>query len=193
MKRTILMMAATMALTVFLIGGVAYAASVTCDRAGDTNPAIGECRGTIEADSITGSGRGEVIDAMAGNDTVDARAGNDSVMGREGQDTIHGGGGQDSLSGGQDADTLYGDRNHDYLYGGGGRDDYFGGPGPDTIVADVSLPGDAETVSGGTGDDIIVTTDGIVDDIDCGDGHDTVDVDPIDNVSPTCESITIHL
>jgi len=187
MKRTIMMMAATMALTVFLIGGVAYAASVTCDRAGDTDPDVGECRGTIEADSITGSGRGEFIEALAGNDTVDARSGNDTVNGREGQDTIHGGGGEDAITGGDDNDTLFGDRRHDSLYGNGGSNEYFGGPGPDLLEGDVSLPGETETFSAGTGDDLIYTTDGVEDDIDCGDGNDTVVADPIDKVSPNCE------
>ncbi len=189
MKRTILMMAATMALAVLLIGGVAYAASVRCDGAGDTDPDVGECRGTIEADSISGSGRGEFIDALAGNDTVDARAGNDSVLGREGQDTIHGGGGEGAIAGGPDNDTLFGDRRHDVLTGNGGSNQYFGGPGPDTLAAELSLPGETETLSGGTGDDLIVTNDGVEDDIDCGDGNDTVRADPFDKVAPNCEAV----
>jgi len=187
MKRTILMMAAIMALTVLLIGGVAYAASVTCDGAGDTDIDFGECRGTIEADSITGTSRGGFIDALAGNDTVDARAGNDQVYGREGQDTLHGRGGEDDISGGADNDTLFGEGGHDFLFGGGGSNAYFGGPGPDTIEADVSLPGETETISGETGDDIISAVDGVEDDIDCGGGNDTVAADAFDIVAPNCE------
>jgi Ca2+-binding RTX toxin-like protein len=87
----------------------------------------------------------------------------------------------------EDNDTLFGDRSHYYLYGGGGRNEYFGGPGPDTIVADVSLPGETETVSGGTGDDTIFSRDEVQDDITCGDGNDTVHADSIDNVAPNCE------
>jgi Ca2+-binding RTX toxin-like protein len=188
MKRTILMMAATMALTVLLIGGVAYAASVTCDGAGDTDVDVGDCRGTIEAYAITGTSRGEFIEPLAGDDTVDARAGNDTVNGREGQDTLHGRGGEDSITGGADNDTLFGESGHDKLFGNGGSNTYFGGPGPDLIEPDASLPGETETISGGPGDDIIVSVDGVEDDIDCGGGNDAVAVDPIDKVAPNCET-----
>jgi hypothetical protein len=50
------------------------------------------------------------------------------------------------------------------------------------------LPGETETISGGTGDDIIVSVDGVEDDIDCGGGNDAVVVDPIDKVAPNCET-----
>jgi len=56
--------------------------------------------------------------------------------------------------------------------------------GPDTIEARVSFPGETETISAGTGDDLIFAEDGVVDDIDCGGGNDTVAVDPIDKVAP---------
>jgi Ca2+-binding RTX toxin-like protein len=194
MRRTILLMA-TMTLTVLVVGGIAYAATITCDGAGDQQPAPEDCRGTDQADSITGTSSGEFIDARAGDDTVDARAGDDVVFGREGQDTIHLRSGEDQVDAGAGSDTLFGEGAHDSLSGGGGVNLYFGGPGPDRIVANTEAtetgPQGAgaagEEIHGGTGGDLIFANDGLKDIIDCGGGSDAVANDPIDEVAANCE------
>jgi Ca2+-binding RTX toxin-like protein len=189
MRRTILLMA-TMTLATFVVGGIAYAAVVTCGGEGDTDPDPGDCRGTTEADSITGTSRTDFIDALAGNDAVNARAGDDVVLGREGQDTIHGRSGEDDVVGDEGSDTLYGEGAHDNLNGGGGTNLYFGGSGPDRIGAttEASVGGTAgEEIYAGPGNDLIFARDELQDIIDCGGGSDEVANDPIDQVDPNCE------
>jgi Ca2+-binding RTX toxin-like protein len=194
MRRTILLMA-TMTLTVLVVGGLAYAATIKCDGAGDTDSDLGECRGTADADSITGTAHGEFIDTLAGNDTVDARGGHDIVFGRDGQDTLHGRSGEDEVLGDAGSDTLFGEGAHDQLTGGGGVNVYFGGPGPDRFIANTEAsntgaegPGAAgEEIHGGTGGDLIFANDGLQDIIDCGGGSDEVANDPIDQVAANCE------
>ena len=51
MKRILVLLAA-MVTGVLLVGGVAYAASVTCDGTNDQDPDPGECQGTLNADRI---------------------------------------------------------------------------------------------------------------------------------------------
>ena len=76
--------------------------------------------------------------------------------------------------GGDGDDNLSGTKNPDQLFGDGGADTITGGAGPDTL-------------RGGPGNDTINAKDGVVDDIDCGDGMDTADVDANDTVV-NCES-----
>ena len=61
--------------------------------------------GTAGNDNITGSNRGDTINARAGNDEVDGAAGADSLAGGAGNDTLTGGAGADRLVGGHGIDS----------------------------------------------------------------------------------------
>src|SRR5215212_9649034 len=60
MRRTIMLMA-TMTLATFVVGGVAFALDFTCDGQLDADTDLGECSGTTNADSITGTSRTDFI------------------------------------------------------------------------------------------------------------------------------------
>ena len=80
------------------------------------------------------------------------------------------------LSGGDGDDVLTGGNGGDKLIGGAGDDRLVGGDGTDEL-------------SGGPGDDVIDARDGTEDDIDCGDGNDTVIVDSTEDGVVDCETV----
>jgi Ca2+-binding RTX toxin-like protein len=73
--------------------------------------------------------------------------------------------------------TIDGGAGVDTLGGGALRDTITGGPGPDHVIA-------------GDGDDAVFVRDGDVDEVDCGDGADTVQADPVD-VLTDCEGVSL--
>jgi serralysin len=189
---------ATMLFAVLMIGGVAYAAVIKCDREGDLEPAPGACLGTDQSDNITGTGKGDFIDGAGGNDTINARAGFDEVEGSGGEDTIHGGPRTDRLRGGFGSDVMFGEGGDDIMaeeflgQAGSGNNQYFGGRGDDQIDAGSSFEGEVETVSGGPGDDFIFSDDlfNVRDNVDCGRGFDSVNADSADVVNlDNCEDV----
>lgn len=102
--------------------------------------------------------------------------------------------GADTKSGTATADTLDGLAGADVLKGLDGNDTLIGGDGPDTLYggdgADVLRPGEGrDTVYGGAGADTVRAVDGMVDEVTCGDGTDTVHVDWRDRVSTDCENL----
>jgi Ca2+-binding RTX toxin-like protein len=106
---------------------------------GATSSAVRE--GTRGDDTLTGSGR---------QDVIIGKAGNDRLGGLGGDDTIVGGPGRDRLSGGRGDDTI---NSRD-----GARDTADCGPGWDTVVADTNdvVPASCEhasfRIAGGAGD-----------------------------------------
>lgn len=109
-------------------------------EAGDGNKYI---FGNDKANTITGSGYSDRIQAGNGNDTVNGGNGNDEIWGEGGNDTLNGGegrdvlygnAGNDTLNGGGGADLLLGDKGDDKLDGGAGDDYVFGGEGNDTMT-----------------------------------------------------------
>jgi len=84
--------------------------------------------------------------------------------------------GADVKRGTDSADTLDGRAGADTLSGLGGNDTLIGGVGNDTL-------------NGGDGADTIRAEDGMVDEVNCGAGTDTVFVDWRDKVSTTCENL----
>ena len=111
-------------------------------------------------------------DKLYGDSTV-AGAGYDYLDGGDGDDILLGGALDDALFGGEGNDFLQGDSGtgsndgDDYLDGGdgddillgeGGRDEIHGGDGADQIAGDnggTDTSGDADTIFGGAGNDII--------------------------------------
>jgi Ca2+-binding RTX toxin-like protein len=103
---------------------------------------------------------------------------------------ISGGGGDDELIGAGGADTIDGGAGNDYIDAGFGDDTINPGPGHDTVYAD-RRGGDCGPLwcTEPYGNDTIDLRDGEPDSVDCGFGQDTVYADPVDTVSPNCETV----
>src|SRR5215213_1783497 len=88
MRKTLLLLT-TMALALLVAGGVALAATVTC-QVGVT------CNGTSSDDTITGTTSNDTIKGRGGNDTISALDGIDKINGGPKNDTMDGGAGNDT-------------------------------------------------------------------------------------------------
>ncbi|WP_193186591.1 DUF4347 domain-containing protein [Nisaea sediminum] len=128
--------------------------SITVSYAGAANWRVGldNIKYTIAGpttgnDALTGDGTANTIDLLAGND---------SYSGLAGADTITGGAGNDTILGGDDADVVLGGDGNDSISGGAGADNLSGDAGDDTFAAtSADITGLAETISGGTGTDVL--------------------------------------
>ncbi len=118
--------------------------------------------------AIEGTGAGEVINALAGDDVVFGYGGDDTLHGQGGDDILFGGDGDDNLNGNNGADMLFGGdgtddlrgvNDDDLLDGGAGADALRGGNGDDTLVWD----GADTSILGEGGDDTLRVTSGDAD------------------------------
>ncbi|MGZ3403010.1 MAG: beta strand repeat-containing protein [Phenylobacterium sp.] len=135
--------------------------------------------GSNGPDTIHGMLLNDQIHGGAGNDLIDGGAGDDNITGDAGADTVTGGVGNDTISGG-DGDQIQGQDGADVL----STDTYFnisarvvldGGAGNDSLAAHSLSAGQAATLLGGDGDDLIdVTSPGGTAVVDGGSGADTV-------------------
>jgi hypothetical protein len=79
------------------------------------------------------------------------------------------------------------------LFGGPGSDRLTGGPLRDSIsgegTVEEGVPG-SDVVRAGGGDDRVWVDDGLVDQVECGAGLDTVTADELDVVAADCEQVT---
>jgi Ca2+-binding RTX toxin-like protein len=117
-----------------------------------------------------------------------------TVSGTEGADdifveaytgsTIRGLGGNDRLVAYDANDNIEGGDGDDYLEGGFGNDTLDGGPGVDQFNGDRT-----ETDVFAVGNDQIRARDGNAEQVSCGLGSDTAQVDALDVVDSTCESV----
>lgn len=152
--------------------------------------------GTNHADVITAPQTGpdaDSVTAKAGSDHVETYAGNDWVSDGFGNDVV-------KLGAGNDANTEKGEGS-DRVSGGNGSDTVRGGFGPDQLssggAADAVYPGAGrDMVSAGEANDLVsVGNDGNRDDINCGDGDDTVayssSVVDLNDVLVDCEHVTV--
>ncbi|HTE50208.1 MAG TPA: calcium-binding protein [Kofleriaceae bacterium] len=115
-----------------------------------------------EADEVAG----DVENAIGGS-------GDDTLVGTGGRNTLTGGAGNDELFGGANSDHLFGGDGDDFVQGDAGANDLHGDAGNDVLVG--SLQG-LEKFFGGDGDDeITLNTDGRIELVDCGLGHDTAE------------------
>jgi hypothetical protein len=131
-----------------------------------------------------------VIDGTAGDDMLDGTTKSDSIFGHGGNDTINGRGGQDELWGGFDSDKVYGQSGNDTLHGEGGNDTLSGGPSDDELRGADGV----DVLTGGASDDRLYDKDGNAaerDRFNCGKGKDTVQADPTDQVSSSCENVNL--
>jgi Ca2+-binding RTX toxin-like protein len=87
--RKLILLLTTIALALFVAGGVALAATKQCQ--------VGVvCNGTTSADTITGTNSNDTINGLAGNDIIRALDGIDLINGGTQNDTMNGGAGNDS-------------------------------------------------------------------------------------------------
>ena len=104
--------------------------------------------------------------AGGGNDIMYGAGGDDNLQGGSGDDILVGGTGNDTLSGNSNDDVILGEAGNDYLdggsavgkntiIGGGGNDQMVGGTGVDVFRFTGAISGDAYTVDGSSGTDII--------------------------------------
>jgi hypothetical protein len=115
------------------------------------------------------------VDAGGGHHTVHGSYGNDILRGGDGNDTLRGIAGNDQIDAGAGDDTIHGGADDDTIVGGPGRD---------------SINGDGD-YSGTTlgGNDTIKARDGEVDQITCGWGADSAEVDAGDLEDVDCETV----
>ncbi len=92
----------------------------------------------------------------------------------------------ESMNGTPRADVLLGLGGNDTINGKGGSDELSGGPGADRVTGG---PG-VDTLLGGPGNDRLQAKDGAADTVNCGTGaSDFAIVDPVDEVSKSCEQV----
>ncbi|MGR3823727.1 MAG: calcium-binding protein [Salipiger marinus] len=160
--------------------------------------------GLIDLDyEVHGGTKNDSIKTLDGNDLAYGGAGNDSIWSLSGSDTFYGGAGDDriwqsshkllvyrklvahgeegndTISGADGDDKLYGGADNDDLYGSWGANYLSGGTGNDTIWGGADAL--ADTMVGGTGDDVFVFTGDFQSDKiyeDPAGGHDTLYVQP---------------
>ncbi len=103
--------------------------------------------GGIGHDRLVGTGANNVFFGNFGNDSIDGGTGNDYIEGFEGADVLDG---QIGL------DTIFGGAGNDRINAGPQADLVFGGVGNDRIF---TIDRDADTVNGGSGEDIFTPDD----------------------------------
>lgn len=170
----------------------------------------GTINGDAGNDTLNGGGVTGTLVGGEGNDTLTSGDIGLQLVGENGDDTFRGGTGDDVFIGGDGVDTAdYSDRSNSltinlgYAAGSGQLGEY------DTFVEDVenvvagdgddSIEGNAanntidsgtgnDTVASGDGDDALFTRDGQLDEVQCGEGMDTLESDTDDTPVVSCES-----
>ncbi|CAN5574755.1 hypothetical protein BH09PLA1_BH09PLA1_03110 [soil metagenome] len=134
---------------------------------------------TISVESLGGDDRVFVdentvrpilINGGLGNDLIVGGAGNDRLIGGRGQDTLQGNGGNDLLKGYDSDDMLIGNDGDDTIDGGSGNDFITGGKGNDVLIGGTG----ADQLFGQDGNDSFFAQDGELDTISGGDGDDSL-------------------
>jgi Ca2+-binding RTX toxin-like protein len=145
-------------------------------------------------DTIDGKKDADLVHGGRGSDEVDGGAGRDRVLGASGNDTVRGGpGNRDAANGGLGDDRMMGGRGgFDMVLGGIGRDRIDGGPGGHDVASYKSAGGaivvdlengvvsgaeqerllGIEDVVGGSGDDLIATSETTQNRVEGGPGDD---------------------
>ena len=98
---------------------------------------LGSTMGTMGADELKASAKGNVVYGRGGNDTLigDDKLG-DRLYGGSGNDLLYGYGGNNELQGGDGDDAIFGGADNDTLAGGAGRDRLYGAAGDDVYILD---------------------------------------------------------
>ena len=131
---------------------------------------MADFKGTVAADTITGTSLQDVIMATDGDDTVDGGdghdllyggKGNDLVTGSSGDDLMNGDSGNDILVDGLGNDTLNGGDDNDRVVASEGNDVYTGGSGIDTIDFSAAASRVVVDLSKGTATGLTIGTDSV--------------------------------
>jgi hypothetical protein len=133
---------------------------------GDNVIAVEKLRVVADRATVVGSAASEDVFVEANGSTIRGLGGDDRLVAYDGHDTIEGGDGADYLEGG------FG---NDVLDGGAGTDQFVGDRTESNVIA--------------TGNDQIRARDGVAEQVSCGIGADTAQVDASDAVDPSCESV----
>jgi hypothetical protein len=174
MNKRIMVAMGSMGAALILAAGVAWAATVNCQ--------VGEpCVGTDDPDRLNGTNNPDDMFARQDDDLLRGLSGADLMLGD--RPNV-----QDSTTDGDD--ELFANEGKDTLAGLGGSDLLRGGAQADRIEAREASenPGE-DTVGGGGGKDVILAHDNEFDNINCGEGTDTVIFDEgLDEVAANCEN-----
>jgi len=138
--------------------------------ANDGAPGERDDIGTDVMEVIGGHGS-DVMTGNAGRNVFGGQSGDDTLTGAGGDDQMSGGIGNDRLTGGPGTDVLGGEDGDDMLDGGPDVDRYYG----DSVGACIAA-------SCPSGRDDIRARDGAREEINCGPGVDTTELDPVDVV-----------
>ena len=133
---------------------------------GDNVIAVEKLRVTADQATVVGSDANDDFFVEANTSTIRGLGGNDRLIAYDGHDTIEGGDGDDFLEGGFGNDTLT---------GGPGVDQFSGDRTESNVIA--------------IGNDQIFARDGNAEQVSCGIGSDTAQVDGSDVVDTSCESV----
>jgi Ca2+-binding RTX toxin-like protein len=174
MRRTIVLLA-TMALTLLVASGVAWAVNKIGTDGPDT------LRGTNGDDNLIGKG---------GNDDLYALNGRDTLMGGPGKDVV-----VDKPTGGWAGGDkiLLGGPGNDFVVGGRGSDNVSGDAGNDLLIDGPLRESSLDKGSGGDGNDVLLDDNvpAVKDIATCGGGFDRILADREDLVAPDCERVRI--
>jgi Ca2+-binding RTX toxin-like protein len=165
---------ATMALTLLVASGVAWAVNKIGTDGPDT------LRGTNGNDNLIGRG---------GNDRLFALDGRDNLLGGPGKDLV----GTDPTVWRRGDKNLQGGPGNDIVFGARGSDNVLGDAGNDFLIDGPTREFSVDKVSGGDGTDVILVDNAPAakDIATCGGGFDRVMVDRKDVVAPDCERVRI--
>jgi hypothetical protein len=133
---------------------------------GDNVIAVEKLRVVADQATVVGSDASDDFFVEANSSTIRGVGGNDHLVAYDGSDTIEGGDGDDYLEGG------FG---NDVLDGGAGLDQFMGDRTESNVIA--------------IGNDQIRARDGVSEQVNCGIGTDTAQVDANDVVDTSCESV----
>jgi Ca2+-binding RTX toxin-like protein len=176
MRRTVLLLA-TMALTLLVASGVALAVTKIGTNGPDT------LRGTNGNDNLIGKGGNDDLFGLSGRDHLVGGPGKDNVLATDkegrpgrGDKTLVGGPGNDVVAGGKGSDHIVGAEGNDYLF--------------ECCLREFSR----DTLSGGSGNDVIDVWHkpaAVRDVVTCGSGFDRVIADRTTQVAPNCEKVVV--
>src|SRR5918998_2616515 len=132
---------------------------------------------------------GNEVRALGGKKNLGGGSGNDAVFGGTGSDNVLGDSGNDDLGGGRGSDSVVGAQGRDIVDGDLGSDSLVGGEGPDWVVNGPLRETSKNTLSGGDGDDALISNNRPAkrDKVSCGGGYDRVVADTKDLVAADCE------
>jgi Ca2+-binding RTX toxin-like protein len=174
MMRRIILMVATVALTVLVASGVALAVNKIGTDGPDT------LRGTNGNDNLIGKG---------GNDRLIPLDGRDNLLGGPGKDVV----GTDPTQVRRGDKNLQGGPGNDIVFGSSGTDNVLGDEGNDFLIDGPTRESSLDKVSGGDGNDVLLVENvpATKDIATCGGGFDRILADRKDLVAPDCERVRI--